>query len=352
VDQVDVLIVGAGLSGIGAACHLQRRLPGRTYTVLEARDAIGGTWDLFRYPGIRSDSDMFTMGYSFRPWSAEKAIADGSTILDYVRDTARENGVDQHIRFQHRVVGAEWSSDRAQWTVTAQHGDETVTIACSFLFVCSGYYRYDEGYTPAFPGVERFRGPVIHPQHWPEDLDYAGQRVVIIGSGATAVTLVPAMAEQAEHVTMVQRSPTYIVAMPARDRIADALRRRLPAKAAYAITRWKNITLGMLSFRLTRRAPTFMANVIRKQATAQLPAGYDVATHFTPRYNPWDQRVCLVPTASTPSPRPACGSPPGPISTPTSSSRPRASTCWRSAVSASPWTGRRSTSAAPSRTRE
>ncbi len=297
VDHVDVLIVGAGLSGIGAACHLRRRCPDKSFAVLESRGAIGGTWDLFRYPGIRSDSDMFTLGYAFRPWTEAKAIAEGDAIRRYVRETARDHGIDRHIRFHHRVEHAQWSGRDARWTVRAQRTDtgETVSLTCSFLFTCAGYYRYDEGYAPQFPGTDRFTGRIVHPQHWPDDLDYAGKRVVVIGSGATAVTLVPAMAREAAHVTMLQRSPSYILTLPSKDRIADALRRRLPARAAYPVVRWKNVLLSMLSFQLSRRTPRLMKALLRKGVVAQLPAGYDIATHFTPRYNPWDQRLCLVP---------------------------------------------------------
>jgi cation diffusion facilitator CzcD-associated flavoprotein CzcO len=297
VEHFDVLIIGAGLSGIGSACHLQAKSPEKTFAILEARDAIGGTWDLFRYPGIRSDSDMYTLGYRFRPWEDAKAIADGPSILSYVRETARDNGVDRKIRFGHRVVRAEWSTAEAQWTVQAERTDtgETVRLTCSFLFGCTGYYRYDEGFTPAFAGRDRFAGRIVHPQHWPEDLDYAGKRVVVIGSGATAVTLVPAMAQSAAHVTMLQRSPSYIVSLPARDPIADLLRRRLPAKLAYSVVRWKNVLVTTLFFQLSRRAPGLISSLIRKGVERQVPLGYDVGTHFTPRYNPWDQRVCLVP---------------------------------------------------------
>ena len=300
VQHVDVLIVGAGLSGIGAASHLQRECPGKTFAILESRGAIGGTWDLFRYPGIRSDSDMFTLGYSFRPWTAPKSIADGETIRTYVRDTAREHGIDRHIRFHHRVVSARWSSETARWTVTAErtepdHAAETVTLTCSFLQVCSGYYRYDEGYSPDFAGAEDFTGRIVHPQHWPADLDHSGKRVVVIGSGATAVTLVPSMAETAAHVTMLQRSPSYVAALPARDAIADTLRRRLPARTAYRVVRWKNVLYTMATYQLSRRRPKLMKAILRKGAAAALPAGYDVDTHFAPAYNPWDQRLCVVP---------------------------------------------------------
>jgi monooxygenase len=296
-EHVDVLIVGAGLSGVGTACHLQAHCPGKSYAILEARDAIGGTWDLFRYPGIRSDSDMFTLGYNFRPWPDGKAIADGPAIRSYVRETASDHGVDEKVRFHHKVVRAEWSTDEARWTVTAERTDtgETVQLTCGFLFGATGYYRYDEGYLPPFEGTERFSGEIVHPQHWPEDLDYTGKRVVVIGSGATAVTLVPAMAEHAEHVTMLQRSPSYVVTLPATDPIAEVLTRRLPAKVAYALVRWKNVLLTMLSFNLSRRYPHAMRKVIRRGVQRRLPEGYDVDTHFNPRYNPWQQRMCLVP---------------------------------------------------------
>ncbi|MEV4316236.1 NAD(P)/FAD-dependent oxidoreductase [Actinocrispum sp. NPDC049592] len=293
--DVDVLIIGAGLSGIGAAHHIQSAFPGRTYTILEAREAIGGTWDLFRYPGIRSDSDMHTLGYRFRPWTKAKAIADGPAILSYVRETASDAGIDRHIRFSHKVQSAEWSTEDAMWTVNALHNDEPVQITARFLYVCSGYYNYDGGYTPDFPGVERFRGQVIHPQKWPEDLDYAGKKVVVIGSGATAVTLVPAMADKAAHVTMLQRSPTYILALPGEDKIANTLRRVLGARLTYPITRWKNVILSTLLYQLSQRRPAMIRSFIRGATVKQLPAGYDVDTHFKPEYNPWDQRLCLVP---------------------------------------------------------
>ncbi|MER7894396.1 NAD(P)/FAD-dependent oxidoreductase [Micromonospora sp. NPDC094482] len=296
-DHVDVIIVGAGLSGVGAACHLRRSCPGKTYAVLEARDAIGGTWDLFRYPGVRSDSDMFTLGYSFKPWTDPKAIADGDAIRAYVQQTAREYDVQRHIRFRHRVLRAEWDSATARWTVHAHRDDtaETVELTCAFLYVCAGYYRYDAGYTPDFPGVDRYAGRLVHPQHWPADLDHTGKRVVVIGSGATAVTLVPAMAERAAHVTMLQRSPTYILPLPARDALADALRRWLPAKAAYPVVRWKNVLLATANFQLSRRAPGLMKRLLRRAARGRLPVGYDLDRHFSPRYDPWDQRLCIVP---------------------------------------------------------
>jgi monooxygenase len=296
-EHVDVLILGAGLSGIGAACHLRRECPEKTFALLEARETIGGTWDLFRYPGIRSDSDMFTLGYSFQPWVDDKSIADGPSILRYVRDTAREYGIDRHIRFGHRATHARWSNSEANWTVEAvQIGTgKTVQITCDFLYACTGYYRYDEPYAPRFPGADRFEGRIIHPQHWPEDLDWAGQRVVVIGSGATAVTLVPALAETAAHVTMLQRSPSYIVSVPNRDPLFERLRRRLSTERAYAIVRWRNVLLTMLNFELCRRAPGMMRKLFRGLARKQLPPEFDVDTHLNPTYNPWDQRLCLVP---------------------------------------------------------
>ncbi len=297
LEHFDVLIVGAGLSGIGAGVHLQTDCPGRSYAILEARERLGGTWDLFRYPGIRSDSDLYTLGYSFKPWREAKAIADGASILSYIEQTAKDNRIDERIRFNHRVVRSEWSSEDARWTVEAERGDtgETVHLTCGFLLMCSGYYRYDEGYTPEFPGAERFAGRIVHPQHWSDEIDYAGKRVVVIGSGATAITLVPAMAGSAAHVTMLQRSPSYVVSLPAEDRIANALRRRLPAKTAYEIVRWKNVLRTMASFQLARRWPAAMKSLLRKALEQQLPPGYDIDTHFKPRYDPWDQRLCLVP---------------------------------------------------------
>src|SRR3954453_22411720 len=280
-EHLDVLIVGAGLSGGGAACQLKTTLPGKTFAIFEARETMGGTWDLFRYPGIRSDSDMFTLGYSFAPWKSPKSIADGPAILAYIKETARDYGVDAKIRYQHKVLRAEWSSDDAQWTVEAERSDtgERVVVTANFLMMCAGYYRYDEGYSPSFQGMDRFNGQIVHPQHWPEDLEYAGKRVVVIGSGATAVTLVPAMAESAAHVTMLQRSPSYVVSLPARDPIADFVRRRLPAKVAYPIVRWKNVIVTTLFFQLSRRRPRLVKSWIRKGVEKALPPGYDVDTH-------------------------------------------------------------------------
>ena len=299
IEHVDVLIVGAGLSGIGAGYHLQSECPNKSYVILEGREAIGGTWDLFRYPGIRSDSDMYTLGYSFKPWEDAKSIADGPSILEYVRSTAKEYGIDRHIRFRHKVKRASWSSEDARWTVEAERGDtgETARFTASFLFACSGYYNYDAGYTPEFPGIDRFAGKVVHPQKWTEDIDYAGKKVVVIGSGATAVTLVPALAEKAAHVVMLQRSPTYVLSLPGEDALANAMRRYLPSMVAYNITRWKNVLLGMLIFQLSRKAPEVIKKLIRAGVVAQLPKGYDVDKHFKPSYNPWDQRMCLVPDA-------------------------------------------------------
>jgi monooxygenase len=296
-QHVDVLIIGAGLSGIAAGYHLQTSCPGRSYAILEAREAIGGTWDLFRYPGIRSDSDMFTLGYGFRPWPEAKAIADGPAILKYVTETAHEYGIDRHIRFGHRVVRAEWSTAQQHWAIEAERTDtgQTVHLTANFLFACTGYYRYDEGYAPELPGSDRFRGPIVHPQHWPEDLDCAGKRIVIIGSGATAVTLAPSLAAEAAHVTMLQRSPTYVVSLPGEDPLARRLRRVLPERIAHPALRWKNVLLMMASFQLSRRAPKLMRRLMRAAVQKALPEGYDVDTHFNPRYNPWDQRVCLVP---------------------------------------------------------
>jgi cation diffusion facilitator CzcD-associated flavoprotein CzcO len=292
----DVLIVGAGLSGIGAAYHLQTRCPGRSFVIFEARDRLGGTWDLFRYPGIRSDSDMYTLGYSFRPWTSPQAIADGPAILTYLQETAEEYGIDQKIRFNHRIVRASWSSDARRWSVEAVGpGGEIVRVTCGFLFCCAGYYDYDEGYTPEFPGRERFRGRIVHPQHWTSDVDYEGKRVVVIGSGATAVTLVPAMAKKAAHVTMLQRSPTYVVARPGRDPIADWMRDRIPVESAYSITRWKNVLLGMAFYAYCRKRPEQAKELLVGQVKRYMRGQVDVDQHFTPSYKPWDQRICLVP---------------------------------------------------------
>ena len=296
-EHFDVIVVGAGLSGIGAAYHLQTKCPGKSFVIMEGREASGGTWDLFRYPGIRSDSDMYTLGYSFRPWRDAKAIADGSAILDYVRDTARTNGIDEKIRYDHRVVRAEWSSEDARWTVhvESEPQKEPWCFTCGFLFMCTGYYRYEAGYAPDFEGAAQFRGRIVHPQKWTADVDYAGKRVVVIGSGATAVTLVPELAKKAAHVTMLQRSPTYMVSRPSQDPIANWLRAKLPAKLAYALTRTKNVGLGMYFYKLARRKPDRVKKLLLGGVRRALGPDYDVGTHFTPRYNPWDQRLCLVP---------------------------------------------------------
>src|ERR687891_640475 len=277
-EHVDVLIVGAGLSGVGAGCHLETRCPGKSYAILEGRDSLGGTWDLFRYPGVRSDSDMYTLGYSFRPWREAKAIADGPSILSYVKETARDYGVDRKIRTGHRVVRAEWSSAEARWTVEAERTDtgETVRLTCGFLFMCTGYYRYDAGYTPEFPGRERFAGQVMHPQFWTDDVDYAGQRVVVIGSGATAVTLVPAMAGSAEHVTMLQRSPSYVASRPARDALSDRIRAVLPEKLAHRMIRGKNVVLSTAVYSAFRRWPAHAAWLLNSTVAKQLPTSIPV----------------------------------------------------------------------------
>ena len=296
-ERVDVVIVGAGLSGIGAAWHLQQHCPGLAYQILEARDAIGGTWDLFRYPGIRSDSDMHTLGYKFRPWRDGKAIADGPAIRAYVRDTAREGGIDRHIRFRQRLREAHWDSEAAEWRLLiddAEAGSQR-ELRTGFLLMCAGYYRYDRGHTPDYPGRDAYRGTFIHPQFWPEDLDYRGKRVVVIGSGATAMTLVPALAGQAEDVVMLQRSPTWVMAGPRRDRIANALRWLLPARWAYALTRWKNTALQQWLYRRSRVAPGKMRAFLLRRVRKALGPDFDVERHFTPSYDPWDQRLCLVP---------------------------------------------------------
>jgi monooxygenase len=296
-DHVDVLIVGAGLSGIGAACRLQMLAPGTSYAIVEARAVSGGMWELFRYPGVRSDSDMFTLGYPFRPWKRREAIAGGDTILGYLRETAAAYGVDRQIRYRTRVVRADWSGDQARWTVTVQNTETGVRSerTCGFLYLCSGYYRYDEGYTPTWPGQDDFTGTLVHPQHWPGDLDVTGKRVVVIGSGATAVTMVPALAESAAKVTMLQRSPSYVLSLPGKDPLADLLRVVLKPDRAYAAIRWKNAWIATAIYGFCRRNPARARAVLRRAAIKRLPDGYDVDTHFKPAYEPWDQRMCLVP---------------------------------------------------------
>jgi cation diffusion facilitator CzcD-associated flavoprotein CzcO len=299
VEHFDVLIVGAGLSGIDAAWHLQKRCKGKRYAILEGRATSGGTWDLFRYPGVRSDSDMYTLGYGFKPWKEQESIAEGPRILNYIRETATENGIDPHIRYQHKVTSASWSTKDARWTVEVERGPdrERVTFTCSFLWMCSGYYRYESGYLPEWPGYASYKGKLVHPQKWPEDLDYTGKKVVVVGSGATAVTVVPAMAEKAEHVVMLQRSPTYVVARPAKDPWAQKFRRRFSIPVAYKLTRWKNVLLGMYFYRMCKRKPEKVKNLILGGVRMMLGKDFDVAKHFTPSYNPWDQRLCLVPDA-------------------------------------------------------
>ncbi|HKX32800.1 MAG TPA: NAD(P)/FAD-dependent oxidoreductase [Blastocatellia bacterium] len=294
MESFDVIIVGAGISGIGAAVHLQMHCPGKTFAVLEGRDAIGGTWDLFRYPGIRSDSDMHTLGYNFKPWKNPNAIAHGSTIRAYVQEAAKEHGIVPHIRFNHLVRRLSWSSADARWTVETDHQERSVSFTARHVIMCAGYYRYSAGYTPEFAGVSRFKGALVHPQFWPADLDYQGQRVIVIGSGATAVTLVPAMAEKAAHVMMVQRSPTYIVSLPAIDVIANWLRQYLPLNLAYRLTRWKNVVLQLIFYNAARRYPEQTRERFLKLIQEQLGPDYDLA-HFKPRYNPWDERLCYVP---------------------------------------------------------
>ena len=295
--HVDVLIVGAGLSGIGAACRLQMLAPGTSYAIVEARGVSGGTWELFRYPGVRSDSDMFTLGYPFRPWRKRDAIAGGAEILRYLRDTAKAYGVDKQISYHNRVVRADWSGQDARWTVTIENTQTGARSerTCGFVYLCSGYYRYDEGYTPAWPGQDDFAGTLVHPQHWPADLDLTGKRVVVIGSGATAVTMVPALAETAAKVTMLQRSPSYVLSLPGGDPIADLLRKVLPEDRAYAAVRWKNAWIATAIYTFCRRNPARARAILQRAAAKRLPDGYDIGTHFNPAYEPWDQRMCLVP---------------------------------------------------------
>ncbi len=297
-EYFDVVIVGAGLSGIGAACHLQQECPGKSYVILEGRDAMGGTWDLFRYPGIRSDSDMHTLGYNFKPWKESKAIADGPAILKYIHETADEFNVNDNIRYNHHVVSASWDSNDASWSVAIQkNGEDAGVIRCNMLLMCSGYYNYEHGYLPEFKGTGRFRGDVVHPQFWPEDLDYKNKKVLVIGSGATAMTLVPEMAADVEHITMLQRSPTYVISFPDEDIIANFLRVILPEKWAYAITRWKNIKFQTFTYGQTRKRPETMKRILLHRVRKELGKDYDVEKHFTPAYNPWDQRLCLVPNS-------------------------------------------------------
>jgi len=295
-EHFDVLIVGAGISGIGAGYHLQDKCPKRTFAILEGRNNIGGTWDLFKYPGIRSDSDMYTLGFSFRPWKESKAIANAPAIMKYLGETAKDYGIDKKIRFNHQVKAASWDSKTARWTVDVERGPakEPAQLTCNFLYMCSGYYNYAGGYRPDFPGEENFKGRIVHPQKWTDDIEYADKKVVVIGSGATAVTLVPEMAKTAGHVTMLQRSPTYVASRPAEDPVANWLRKVLPAKLAYTITRWKNVLMQMYFFKICRDTPERAKELIMGQVTEALGEDY-VKKHFTPRYNPWEQRLCLVP---------------------------------------------------------
>ena len=297
IESIDVLIIGAGLSGIGGACHLRRNSPDRSFMILESREASGGTWDLFRYPGIRSDSDMYTFGYGFKPWSDKSSIADGHKILSYIREAAAEYDVEQHIRYQHKVVTASWSSTQSRWSVTAERGDtgEQVTISCQFIFSCSGYYDYDQGYTPEFAGIDNFKGQVIHAQHWPEQLDYQGKRVVVIGSGATAVTLVPAMSQDTASLVMLQRTPTYIASVPKEQPLAETLRKWLPDSWVFRLIRWKQVLFQIYLYQLSRRNPQRLRKYLLGLVRKEMGPDYDVDTHFTPDYNPWDQRLCGVP---------------------------------------------------------
>ncbi|WAC91728.1 flavin-containing monooxygenase [Mycobacterium sp. Aquia_213] len=295
-EHLDVVIVGAGISGVSAAWHLQDRCPTKSYAILERRDDLGGTWDLFKYPGIRSDSDMFTLGFRFKPWRSAKSIAEGADIKAYIKEAAVENGIDRHIRYRHRVVSGDWSDADNQWTLTVESDGQQHEITCSFLLACTGYYNYDEGYSPAFPGAEDFGGTIVHPQHWPEDLDYAGKKIVVIGSGATAITLIPALVNSGSgHVTMLQRSPTYIGSLPGVDPFAERANRLLPERLAHIANRWKAIIFSTFQYQLARKRPAYMRNLLMTMAQRRLPKGYDVEKHFGPSYNVWDQRLCLAP---------------------------------------------------------
>lgn len=303
MEHIDVIIVGAGISGINAGYHLQTKCPDRSYAIFEGRDDIGGTWDVFRFPGVRSDSEMYTLGYKFRPWTHDKAIAPGDTILEYVKDTASEFGIDRHIRFNHRVCGADWSSEDARWSVEVQIGDgdpnsdggQRIRVTCNFLYMCTGFFNLETPHKPEFPGRDQFAGPVVHPQEWPQDIDYSGKRVVVIGSGATAVTMIPELAKTAEHVVMLQRSPGYIIALPDEDAMWHSLRKFLPMKWAYHLTRWKNLLFGTMVFVLCRLFPERAKSAIKQGVANAIGPEFDIDTDFTPRYDPWDQRMCVVP---------------------------------------------------------
>jgi cation diffusion facilitator CzcD-associated flavoprotein CzcO len=297
MEHLDVIIVGAGISGVSAAVHLGRKCPEQSYCVLERRESVGGTWDLFKYPGIRSDSDMHTLGFNFKPWKESKAIADGPSILKYVKETTQEHGIDENIKFSHKLTNATWSSHDAKWTLDVDHGSEQLQMSCNFLFMCSGYYSHDEVHDPCIDGVENFSGKIVNPQFWPEGLEYKNKRVVVVGSGATAMTLVPNMAADGAQVTMLQRSPTYVVARPDQDALANFLRKILPEKWAYNLTRFKNIEMQRYFYYQTRTAPGKVKKQLLDMVKQMLPEGYDMEKHFTPNYNPWDQRLCLVPNA-------------------------------------------------------
>jgi monooxygenase len=295
-EHLDVVIVGAGISGVSAAWHLQNRCPTKSYAILERRDDLGGTWDLFKYPGIRSDSDMFTLGFRFKPWRSAQSIADGHLIKNYIKEAAAENGIDRHIRYRHRVIAADWSDAENRWTLSVENDGQQHEITCTFLFACTGYYNYDEGYSPTFAGAQDFAGTIIHPQHWPEDLDYAGKKIVVIGSGATAITLIPALVNSGSgHVTMLQRSPTYIGSLPSVDPFAERANRLLPDHLAHMANRFKAIAFSTFQYQLSRKAPAYMRKTLMTMAERRLPKGYDVEKHFGPRYNVWDQRLCLAP---------------------------------------------------------
>jgi monooxygenase len=298
-NHVDVIIMGAGLSGIGAACHLQRNCPDKTYIVLEARKAMGGTWDLFRYPGIRSDSDMYTLGYNFKPWTNPKVIADGPSILSYIKETATEYKVEDKIKYNTKVTEIHWNTKEALWTVKCINTktNESVAYTCIFLESCLGYYKYEKGYTPEFKGMDKYKGTIIHPQLWPEKLDYTDKEVIVIGSGATAITLVPAMTDKANHVTMLQRSPTYVVSVPNKSLFPKKMNELLPAELMYTINRTAHVGISMLQYSLSRAQPEMMKKFFIKSPTKELSKGYDVAKHFTPKYKPWDERLCVVPEA-------------------------------------------------------